>query len=203
MTRWIGWILAVPLAWEALAAAGWIPWPIRPRAWLKDALVAWRGLLAAVAGPLALIAFMLSLPSTGLPSLSEAFSSSWHTQIAWPWHSVVEAMRTLVVGQGSVIEVVNLAMLFLFLGLTVASARRLRPSWFLYALCSLVFFLLRDYPARQLYGTLRYLLVLFPCFVTLALWTLHRRWVSAGLTITFGLLQVLFVMMFARWLWVP
>lgn len=201
LTRLTGWVLAVPIAWEALTSTGWKPWPLRPRLWIDQIFQAWPGLLAAVAGPIALLSFELYLRLADLPSVSETFAGGWQLQIAWPWVSVVRTVKTLLDGQVSLVQMSNLVFLFVFLALIVAGVRRLRPSWCLYALASILFFLMRDFPLRQLDGTLRYVAVLFPCFVLLAL-VLRNRWVSFGVGMVFLLLQILFLGLFARWLWV-
>jgi hypothetical protein len=201
LARLTGWVLAVPVAWEALVAAGWKPWPVRPLEWLRWALRAWPGLLAAICGPLGLLAYYGYLWLADLPSLTDAFAELWQVRMTWPWYSLVQTVRALLDGQGSLIQGLNLAALLLFLCLTALGIRRLRTSWWLFALTSQVFFLMRDYPVRQLDGTLRYLAVLFPCFVILAL-VIRNRWLSAGMKVLFVLLQALLLALFARWLWV-
>lgn len=201
LTRWVGWVLVVPVAWEALAATGWRVWPVRPKIWLGQALQAWRGLLAAACAPLGVLVYLGYLRLAGLPSPAEIYTSSWQTQITWPWNSLIEAMRELFSGPPSFVQGLSLILILLFLWLTVLGIRRLRPAWWLYALCSQLFFLLRSYQVHYLDGTLRYLAVLFPCFVVLALYV-RNRWLRAGLIVLSGLLQALLVALFAHWYWV-
>jgi hypothetical protein len=201
LTRLTGWVLVVPVAWEALTAAGWRHWPIRPRAWIGQAFQARRGLLAAAAGPAGLILYEAYLRLADLPSVREIFADLWQLRIAWPWVSVARTVGTLLSGQISLVQIANLLCLLLFVVLMVAGVKRLRPSWCLYVLFSMLFFLMRDFPTRQLDGTLRYTAVLFPCFVALAL-RLRNRWLNAGLAVVFLLLHALFLGLFVRWLWV-
>jgi hypothetical protein len=201
LTRLTGAVLCLPVLLEALHANGWMPLSAHPKTWVRQGLLAWRGMLAAASGPLALLAYDGYLCAAGLPSVNDAFAGLWNVGISWPWHSVVEAVRALSSGQGSLMQGLNLATLLLFLCLTAASTRLVQPSWWVYALISQLFFLLRDYPVRQLDGSVRYLAVLFPCFVTLAL-CIRNRWLRAGLTVLFGLVQAVLIGMFVRWLWV-
>jgi hypothetical protein len=74
-----GWILLLPMAYEALRHANWYPQH------------AWRGLLAAGAGPFAILAYMAYLHLSGLPSFAQAYYLESATQVAPPWGSVLRA----------------------------------------------------------------------------------------------------------------
>lgn len=201
LTRLTGWVLSVPIIWEALSATGWTSWTAHVREWFRRAPQAAPGLLAALGAPLGLIAYYFYLFAAGLPSVDRAFAELWQVRINWPWISIIEAVRDLLAGPPSLVQAINLMMLATFLVLTAISVKRLRPSWWLFVLGNLGFFLLRDYPVRQLDGTLRYLTVLFPCFVTLALVIKSRR-LRIGMIVCFGLLQALLLALFVRWYWV-
>jgi hypothetical protein len=201
LTRWAGLALVLPVAWEALTDAGWTPWPVRLRDWLHQARRAWRGLLAAAAGPAAMVAYFAHLQIAGQSSPFDAYDSSWHSRFSWPLEYLAEAVRSTLMGQLFLADAIGLVMLVLFLGLTVVGFWRLRASWWLFALFSQLFFMLRIPEQRPLEGALRYLAVLFPCFVVLAL-VVRNRWLRASMTVFFVLLQALLLALFARWLWV-
>lgn len=169
LTRIQGLFLALPIGWEALAAAGlldWRPWrgvpppPIRVRS-----LVA--GVLAAFGPVLGFAAFILY---SGIV----AGQTPLDTQDAWggkefflPW-DVAAAAWQWTLDHSDPIQFVNLLLLSLFGVLLVIAARRLPFAYTLYALPQFVLLATRIQPT-PLTSTNRYLLVVFPAFVVLAL----------------------------------
>ena len=169
LTRIQGLFLALPIGWEALAAAGlldWRPWrgvpppPIRVRS-----LVA--GVLAAFGPALGFAAFILY---SGIV----AGQTPLDTQDAWggkefflPW-DVAAAAWQWTLDHSDPIQFVNLLLLSLFGVLLVIGARRLPFAYTLYALPQFVLLATRIQPT-PLTSTNRYLLVVFPAFVVLAL----------------------------------
>ena len=169
LTRIQGVFLVLPLAWEALAAAGltaWRPWrEVRLPPIEIGPLV--RGALAS-AGPLVgFVAFFAY-------SAAVAGQTPLDTQDAWggkeffpPW-DVAAAAWQWALDRNDPLQALNLVLLALFGLLLIAGLRRLPVAYTLFALPQLVLLATRIQPT-PLTSTSRYLLVIFPMFVVLAL----------------------------------
>ena len=91
--------------------------------------------------------------------------------------SVVRAAWSWTLEQNDAIEGLNLATLLLFFGLLLAGLRLLPLTYSLYALPQLLLVSARLNPT-PLTSTMRYMLVLFPAFVVLAMLGGSRRFNS-------------------------
>lgn len=201
LTRWNGVVLTVPLLYEMLHGGDGKLRPLQPKQWYHSLVQLRAGALAVSAAPLAIGTQFLYLYLTDVIPPTYAYPRMWHSRIAWPWVSIAEAVPFLLGTDIHPTEGIGLIMLAFFLVLTLMAMRRLRPSWWLFALISQIFFLSRVQGLRPLEGTLRYLAVLFPIFVFLAL-RLKNGWISAGLQVVFVMLQLLLLAVFIRWGWV-
>ncbi len=94
--------------------------------------------------------------------------------------------------RGDVVSALNVVALGLFVVLFLAGLRRVPVSYSLYVLPQLALIVWRA-PAITLMSTMRYCLVLFPCFVVLALVGRHRRFHEAWVV-----LSVLFLGLLTR-----
>lgn len=169
LTRIQGVFLVLPLGWEALVAAGvsaWRPWrDVRlPQVAFGPLL---RGGLAA-GGPLVGFAAFFAYSAT------VAGQTPLDTQDAWggkeffpPWDVAAAAWRWTL-ERHDPLQALNLVLLLLFGLLLVAGLRRLPVAYTLFALPQLVLLATRIQPT-PLTSTSRYLLVIFPMFVVLAL----------------------------------
>lgn len=169
LTRIQGVFLVLPLAWEALVAAGltaWRPWrEVRLPPVEIGRLI--RGGLAA-GGPLVgFVAFFAY-------SAAVAGQTPLDTQDAWggkeffpPW-DVAAAAWGWTLDHHDPLQFLNLALLVLFGLLLIAGLRRLPVAYTLFALPQLVLLATRIQPT-PLTSTSRYLLVIFPMFIVLAL----------------------------------
>ncbi len=169
LTRIQGAFLVLPLGWEALVAAGvsaWRPWrDVRlPKVEFGPLL---RGGLAA-GGPLVGFAAFFAYSAT------VAGQTPLDTQDAWggkeffpPWDVAAAAWRWTL-ERHDPLQALNLVLLLLFGLLLVAGLRRLPVAYTLFALPQLVLLATRIQPT-PLTSTSRYLLVIFPMFVVLAL----------------------------------
>jgi hypothetical protein len=189
LARMQGWVLVFPLVYEALRQVDWRP------------LRAWPGLLAAMAGPLGTLSYNLYLILAGLPGMGETYRDFWFVQYMPPWTSVASAVETLVAGRSSFQDVVNTLVLFLSLGLIVVSVRKLRPTYWIYTALSQIIFLMGVVGDEQLHSMMRYVIVLFPNAIALALIT-RRRWVHWSVLGASILLQLVLLALFVRWVWV-
>ena len=189
LTRIQGVFLVLPLAWEALQAwreAGWrIGKPIFPLAGriVPPGLAA----LAPLAG---FVGFMLV-------SAAVAGQTPLDTQDAWggknfhpPWE-VAAASWDWAVSHHDPLQAFNLFTLILFAVVSLVGIRRVPVAYSLYAIPQIVLLATRIQPT-PLTSTARYLLVVFPVFVILALvkdrW-LRFAWAVASLMLLALLLQ--------------
>ncbi|HEX5451759.1 MAG TPA: hypothetical protein VFW86_05155, partial [Candidatus Limnocylindrales bacterium] len=112
-----------------------------------------------------------------------------------PWDTIVTA-SAWVFSRPDGVEAVNVAVLLLFIGLFLYGLRRLPVMYSLYVLPQLALVSMRLQPT-PLTSTTRYMLVLFPGFVALALLTrdrprLHEAWLVISI-LGLGLLTTLFL----------
>jgi hypothetical protein len=161
--------LVLPIGWEALAAGGLAAW--RPWRELRLPPIAWRPVVAgwvAALGPV--VGFVGFLVYSGV----SVGQTPLDTQDAWggkqffpPWEVVAAAWRWTV-DQTDPLQGLNLALLLLFGILLLVGLKRLPLAYSLYALPQFVLLATRIQPT-PLTSTNRYLLVVFPAFVVLAL----------------------------------
>lgn len=190
LARPTGLVLMLPIGWEALMA-------LRAQ-WKSAGGIGWRDLLpfAAAAAPfVAFVAYVVYSGAVGEPySVAHNSFAGQTTDLRAPWETVALAWERVVTVH-DVITLLNLAALVLFVGLFLAGLRRLPASYSLLVLPQLVLILTQDalYP---LMSVMRYVIVLFPCFVVLALAgrspRFHTAWLALS-TLFLGLLTTLFL----------
>lgn len=182
LTRIQGVFLLMPIGWEALGAAGFLAW--RPWRELRLPPITWRpfieGSLAA-AGPL------LGFAAFFVYTAAVAGQTPLDTQDAWggkeffpPW-DVAAAAWQWTLDHDDPLQFLNLALLALFGVLLVAGLFRLPAAYTLFALPQVVLLATRIQPT-PLTSTNRYLLVVFPAFVVLALLPWRRVRVAWAIT---------------------
>ncbi len=212
-TRSIGVLLVVPLALLYLEQLRGSPGAAR-RAW--PALTArWRGLVGIALVPCGLAAYVIGMAvADGTPfamfnaqQADRGFVLPPVTivrQFTWTIHHISTSANTGQFGLGLLnTGVMEIGFLVLALVCAVGMVRRLRPAYVAYAVVGLLV-LLSEPALRQspLTSFPRYIMVLFPLWISLAL-TLHRYrrvWIAAlGLS---TLALVLFTVDFATWYFV-
>lgn len=189
LTRQQGWVLALPLAYEALRQAEWRP------------LKALYGLLAACGAPAGTLAYSLYLLLTGLPDFFEAQSSYWNVQFVPPWTNIFIAVQKFVSGDWRFQDAMNTAAFVLSIALILSGLRRLKPIYWLYTIPSQLIFLSGYWPGEAFHSMIRYFLMLFPNMITLSLLT-RRRWLFGAVLFVFILFQLWEIAVFVRWGWV-
>lgn len=169
LTRIQGVFLILPLGWEALAASGALAWrPLRdgwpPRSDVRPLAA---GVLAAVGPALGFVGFLAYTATV-------VGQTPLDTQDAWggrefhaPWDVAAAAWKWML-DHHDPLQVLNLALLGVFGLLFVVGLRRLPGAYSLFALPQIVLLATRIQPT-PLTSTNRYLLVVFPMFVVLAL----------------------------------
>lgn len=181
LTRTQGILLALPLAWEFVRQ--WrAPGPRGARPPLAAALVP----LLPLGGFLYFIVY--ARISTGWSALEA--QSVWGQTFRAPWSAIMISWGHIR-ARGDVIEALNLAFLLFFAVLLVVGVRRLPVAYTLYAAPQLL--LTGSHQAAQspLMSTSRFVLVLFPAFVVLALLGRRRRLHTAWLIFSLLLLGLL------------
>ncbi|MCX7681880.1 MAG: hypothetical protein N2508_07950 [Anaerolineae bacterium] len=189
LTRQQGWVLALPLAYEALRQAGWRP--VRAR----------YGLLAPCGALAGTLAYSLYLRLAGLPDFVQAQINYWNVQLVPPWTSIAIAVHQFRNGAWRFQDAVNAAALVLSVALILSGLRRLKPVYWLYTIPSQLIFLSAYWPGEAFHSMIRYFLMLFPNMIALAL-LIRQRWLFRAVLVVFILLQLWELAVFVRWGWV-
>ena len=190
LTRIQGVFLVLPLGWEAI-----VYWREQGLAGGRPVLSAGTLLRPTVAALAPVVGFVAFLAY----SASVAGKTPLDTQELWggksfhlPW-DVVEASWRWAVERHDPLQALNLATLLLFALVTVLGLRRVPISYSLYAIPQIILIGTRIQPT-PLTSTARYLLVIFPVFVILAL--VPGRWLRFGWAIASVMLLALLMAAF-------
>ncbi|MDQ2818016.1 MAG: hypothetical protein M3T49_07405 [Candidatus Eremiobacteraeota bacterium] len=190
LTRIEGVLTVVPLAYEAVRA-----WQERRGTTLA------RGMAGVAIVPAGLGVYMLYLYAlVADPLYFMKIQDNWHRHLAPPWESVTNTLRQLFGQPLSSSFAVNLsielAFTAAFLALLVAAFSTLRPSYAWYFAASL----LMPMCTASLMSMPRFVLVIFPAFMLLALWGRKPAVNSAIVSLSLPILG-LFTVLFADWYW--
>lgn len=141
LSRAVGMVALAPLAWLLWQEKQWKPGPAA----------------LALAGP---ALFPLWLKLNGLPMASEVYPRYWHTTMAPPWVTLLDAFRNTTADNSWFVAMNVLAIIFAF---AIALWKPVRREYFWYALGTLCFILTAN--ARPpLHSFVRYVLPVFPVF---------------------------------------
>lgn len=189
MTRVEGILTALPLAYEV-----WRGWRERHGTTLA------RGIIGLGVVPLGLVAYMFYLYALqGDPMAFSRVQADWNRHLAAPWVAVTNTINAIAVNpaaSGAVNHIIELVFTGAFLILMIAAFRILRPSYALYFAASL----LVPMSTASLMSMPRFVLVIFPAFMLLALWG-RRPAVNSALVSLFLPVLGLFTVLFADWYW--
>jgi hypothetical protein len=150
LTRSAGVLAVVPLAIMAWRAPRRARWPV------------------AIA-PLGTLGYWLWLQQTGRLSIPAAYRTYWNTTVAGPWTTLWRAIRTLAEQPDSLVTISMVAVIVFFVAGVVAR-RRLEDRLFSAAL---IMHLLLRVCWPPLLGTPRYLLPMYPAYLTMGKWTVQ------------------------------
>jgi len=117
--------------------------------------------------------------------------ANWGYKFALPWHAISDSVSHIV-ALGDMVELLNLVFLIGFGLLAIWVARKLPVSYALYVIPYLALLFTHDEYFSPLMSVSRYMVVLFPCFIVLAMWLVRRPWLAAGALVTSLLLQMTF-----------
>jgi hypothetical protein len=203
-TRTTGLLLLLPLAWEMWRAFR------PPRPTTPDAMPPRRPsplILTSFALPalslLGLIGWSAAAFGTPLGALSA--QEAWNRQFSWPWQTIAGAFRA-VTQMDFKFQIENqswtyLGALIVAVVLGVLSMRWLRGSYSIYLWAGIIFPLFSVTPNDPLLSYPRFLTVLFPMFIVLALLGRNRYAHQVILWLSMVLLA-LFTIRFVNWYWV-
>ena len=203
LTRLTGWVLALPIAWEAF-----VRW--RRRSGVSGA-PAHRELslrLAAACLPvIATAGFLVFRRLMGFEPLDVTFAKYWARTPGIPGQDLLTAMNTLFLGgEARAGQVPLLWVDFVAVTGMLASIpfvfRRLGASFGLYSVGILFFLLLATSDVLPLYSVARYVLPIFPPFLLLGLAVQPRRLLARGLPLVSLSLWLLFSGLFFSRNWV-
>ncbi len=172
LSRPVGGLLALPLAWSA--------WTERHDMGRRAAVLAAVAAVAAPASGVLYVAYTIRVVGRSMFDASAAWgTASFHA----PWE-VFSATVAWVARTGDPLQALNLALLVLFAALVAVGAARLPLDLTLYAVPQLYLAWSRILPT-PLTSTPRHLIVIFPAFVVLALLLAGRRalWAYAILSL--------------------
>ena len=143
------------------------------------------------------------------PLAFAAVQSHWDRHTTWPWVGIFSALRELLLIQpfGSFFEVhllLDLAATISFIVLAILGWRKLRMSYNIWIVLLLFFMLITPATAQHdvLVSNQRFVLEMFPAFITLAMLGVKYPRLHLGLLITFPFLQATLAMLFVlnRWM---
>ena len=150
LARSVGTLAVVPLAIMAWRASRRERWPI-------------------ALAPLGTLGYWFWLRETGRPGMSAAYPTYWHIEVASPWMTLWQAIRSLTDHPDS-LAALSLVALLLFFVAGVVARRRMRMEDRCFSAAVIAHLLLRMcWP--PLLGTLRYLLPMYPAYLTMGKWT--------------------------------
>lgn len=186
-----GLLLVLPLGWEAIRA---VRARVRSRGGARLRIADLAPLPIALAPALAYGAFVAFTELVVGKSYFEAHLDWASTVTNLPWDLAVSAVSYAISHHAPVVAL-NVGMLALFTLLTLAGIRRLPLSYTLYTVPQL-WLTTTQQTVWPLMSTVRYLAVLFPCFVILAIAgrneRLHTAWTAVSILLL-GYLSSLFV----------
>ena len=183
LTRPQGLILVLPLAWEAFQAlrARWAAGGGRVQP--TDLLIG----VAVVAPALAYVGFVAWTTAVVGESYFESHAAWGAHHLVWPWDRLAQGIAWSI-EHGRPVEALNAVSWVLFVGLAIAAIRLLPPSYWLYAVPQLALMLTQE-TVIPLMSTIRYLIVVFPCFVIIAMAGRSPRFNTAWVIVSLLLLS--------------
>ncbi len=158
----------------------------------------WIGMLVAGVGGI----FYLYLRSIQVTSGAVPFvETDWHARLVPPWETYWYAVRTILTGNSTFIDVLNWAVMTLVLVLLLWGWKRIPVEYNLYTVVSIFIILIRIVETQPLISMSRYSLMLFPSFYTLSL-AGENPWLRRAIIYTSILLNLYLSGQFFIWGWV-
>jgi hypothetical protein len=127
--------------------------------------------------------------------------SEWHARLVPPWETYWYALETIFTGKATFIDILNWAIMTLFLILLIWGWKRIPLEYNLYTALSLLIILIRIVETQPLISMSRYSLTLFPSFYALSL-VGENPWLRRIIVYTSILLALYLSGQFFIWGWV-
>ena len=195
LTRLQGIVLCLPLAWIA---------------YVQYRESGWQAIMErvpAVAGAaLGTACYYGYIMLNNLGSFEAAYNNGWKLTTRMPWAAIQTYLQRLFSGQAQGYENDNAFMVLLMIGLAVIVTLRMSPVFSIYTWSTLFGLLMRYHYGQGLEGAqfesiIRYVLMLFPCFIALAM-LLKRWWLLLPYSVIAIQWQVFLLDNFMHWRWV-
>jgi Mannosyltransferase (PIG-V) len=214
LTRNTGVLVLLPMAMFYFEERGWRPWRV-------DRRVAW---LALVPAGLLVWMYLLQVKLGDALAFSHA-QAHWSRTFAAPWvtvwrgvragdHGLVQLLRhgaavyTRPIGTGPSVpthllshalpNLASLVALVIAVVVLALAAPRIKPPYLAYAVAALAAPLFYPTPAQPLFSIARFVLVIFPVFLGLALLTERHRIVRVALLAVSSTAMIYLTVVFAR-----
>lgn len=137
----------------------------------------------------------------GTVNILPTVESEWQARLALPGESYLYAIKTLLAGHATYIDILNFLVATLFLVLLVAGWRKIPLEYNLFMVCNLFILSIRVVETQPLNSMLRFSLTLFPAFITLG-FAGKRPWVRRVIIYTSIPLALYLSGQFMIWGWV-
>jgi hypothetical protein len=164
LTRLQGVVLIAPLLYMYLRDRGFRLSRLDPK------LV---GLLIIPLGAFLYMAYQYLI--VGAAPLVDTYQTHLYAQFVWPWDNVLATFQKILSPQGTFINVLNLTVTGVFLGMTVLSFRKLPGEYSIYMAVTMFVLMLRRTTLQPLVSMSRYVLMLFPAFMLWGRWGRNPR----------------------------
>ncbi|MCC7448824.1 MAG: glycosyltransferase family 39 protein [Anaerolineae bacterium] len=197
LTRLQGAALALPLAWIAYIE-------YRDHNWKLPALLARAP--AALGAGLGTLSYIAYITLSGFGSLERAYNTGWKLTSRPPWQAFYTFFQRLQQGIVPEHEYTNFVITVLFIGLAVLVTYKMKSVYSIYVWSTLFVLLVRYHYGTLLEGAqfesmIRYVLMLFPCFIMIGM--AIRRWWYLAPYLVIGLQWHLALLYrFIHWIWV-
>lgn len=203
-TRSLGLLLVLPVAWEMWLAYH-PPLPADPRAMPPARPSPWNitSLLLPFVSLAAFVWWAALIFGDALAPIKA--QTDWNRHFSWPWQTIAgaftQALQTPFEYQPENQSWTYLAALMFALVVGVLALRWLRGSYSIYLWTGILFPLFSATPRNPLLSYPRFLIVLFPAFIVLALIG-RNRYANQLITWLSILLLALYTIRFVNWYWV-
>ena len=191
-----GVLIALPLAYEYLRSRDSLRWIARRGGRAPG--------FALVASALPIVAFaaLLLLEHAFVGASIEA-QSLWGAKAVLPWDGLAASWKDILVGgahgNAPEIEALNLVTLLGFVALAILCIKRLPAAYAIYAGASMMVLATREAGFSPLMSVSRLALVVFPCFVVLALLLVRRPALAWAWLAISALLELILFQYWVRW----
>jgi Gpi18-like mannosyltransferase len=125
-------------------------------------------------------------------------AAAWGDRIVPPWRALPDSVSHIA-RAGDGVELLNLLCLVGFALLAIACVRRLPLLYGLFVVPYLGLMFSRESMVSPLESVCRYVLVLFPCFIILAMWLAKRPRLAVSALVVGGMLQAMLFQYWVHW----